>query len=690
MLTAPRIAQWFVKHRPLSTKGLPVGTVTFLFTDIEGSTRLWEEYPEVMRTALARHDTLLRDVILRHRGRIFKTAGDSFCAAFSGAPEAVATAFVAQQALHAERWPEPVQLRVRMALHSGSAELRNNDYFGPTLNRVARLLAIAHGGQTLLSERAQELCRDRMPDGTTLMPLGEHGLKDISRREGVFQLCHASLPWEFPPLRTLLGPIDVETPSIAVLPFVNMSQDPENEYFADGLSEELLNVLAKIQGFRVASRTSAFSFKGKDIDIPKVGTTLNVANVLEGSVRKAGKRVRITAQLIQVATDSHLWSQNYDRELDDIFAVQDDIAQQVVKELRRELLHENPEETATADVEAEVQAASKGRSENAEAYRFYLQGQFFRDHFTREGAAKAVECYEQALKLDPEYALAWAGLSRACCDQAGQMWAPRAEAYARARMAAQRAIELEPDLAEGHTAMAWVQNQSDWDWKGADASFCRALELAPGSTLAMNGAATLAGNLGRLDEAVDLFRLAVELDPLNVAMNRNVGLYGLAAGSLEIAEAALLQTLQLSPQSGLTHCWLALVRADQGRFDDALAELQREVNDVFRRVGIAAIQHAAGNIAESDAVLAELIEKDGEDSPYQIAEVYGYRKDADRAFDWLERTYAQRDPGLTYMKMDPFLRNLHDDPRWQPFLEKMGLADPDVPAKQTAPTMTPG
>jgi adenylate cyclase len=677
-MIAPRIAQWFVKNRAQSARPLPlpVGTVTFLFTDIEGSTRLWEEQTEIMRTALTRHDALLGEIIVKGGGRIFKTAGDSFCAAFSGAPEAVAAAVAAQQALHAERWPEPVHLRVRMALHSGSAELRNNDYFGPTLNRVARLLAIAHGGQTLLSERARELCHDTMPAGVTLMPLGEHGLKDITRREGVFQLCHPALPLAFPPLRTLLGPIDVDTPSIAVLPFVNMSQDPENEYFADGLSEELLNVLAKIQGFRVASRTSAFSFKGKDINIQSVGTTLNVANVLEGSVRKSGKRVRITTQLIQVASDSHLWSQNYDRELDDIFAVQDDIAQQVVKELRRELLHENPEETATADVKAEVQAASKGRSENAEAYRFYLQGQFFRDHFTREGAAKAIECYEKALKLDPEYALAWAGLSRACCDQAGQMWAPRAEGYARARMAAQRAIELESDLAEGHTALAWVQNQSDWDWKGADASFRRALELAPGSTLAMNGAATLAGNLGRLDEAVALFQQAVELDPLNVAMNRNVGLYGLAAGALEVAEAALHNTLQLSPQSGLTHCWLALVRADQGRFDDALAELQREVNEIFRRVGIAAIQHASGNIAESDAVLAELIEKDGEDCPYQVAEVYGYRNDKEHAFEWLERTYAQRDPGITYMKMDPFLRNLHDDPRWQPFLEKMGLADP--------------
>ena len=320
-----------------------------------------------------------------------------------------------------------------------------------------------------------------------------------------------------------------------------------------------MNVLAKIRGLRVASRTSAFSFKGKDVDIPTAAQNLNVANILEGSVRTAGKRVRITAQLIEAATDSHLWSNTYDRELDDIFAVQDDIAQSVVKELRHTLLGEQTQAATSAQVKAEVIAAAKGRSENAEAYRFYLQGQFFRDHFTREGAAKAVECYEQALKLDPEYALAWAGLSRACVDQAGQNWTPRGVGFPRARMAAERAIELEPNLAEGYTALGWVQNQADWDWKGAEASFGRALELAPGSTLAMNGAATLAGNLGRLDEAVALFRRAVQPTCSNVALNRNVGLYGLAAGAAGGGGGGAAQDVAVEP-AGRAHQLLARPR----------------------------------------------------------------------------------------------------------------------------------
>ena len=207
--------------------------------------------------------------------------------------------------------------------------------------------------------------------------------------------------------------MDKETPSIAVLPFVNMSKDEDNEYFADGLAEELLTVLTKIRGLRVASRTSAFSFKGKDVDIPTVAQKLNVANILEGSVRKSGKRVRITAQLIQVATDSHLWSESYDRELDDIFAVQDDIAQSVVKELRSALLgeHLGPQANAEAKAEAkaEVQAATTGRADNPEAHRLYLQGRFFLERMTQADVARSVELFEQAIALDPEFALAMDG-----------------------------------------------------------------------------------------------------------------------------------------------------------------------------------------------------------------------------------------------------------------------------------------
>ena len=459
-----------------------------------------------------------------------------------------------------------------------------------------------------------------------------------------------------------------------MLPFVNMSRDEENEYFADGLSEELLNVLSKIKGLRVAARTSSFKFKGADVEIPVAAQKLGVAHVLEGSVRKAGKRVRITAQLVKASSDSHLWSETYNRELDDIFAVQDDIAQSVVQELRQRLLGASADASANAaKVIADVQAASKGRSDNPEAFRLYLQGQFFRSHLTRDSLANAIECYEHALALDPDYALAWAGLSRVASDQAGQNWVPRDDGYEKARNAALKAIAFEPTLAEGHTALGWVLWAHDWNWTEAQASFNRALELAPGSTLAINAAATLVGNLGNLDEAIGLFRRAVQLDPLNVSFNRNLGLYSLAAGLLDEAETALNRTLQISPQGGMTHCWRSLLRIAQGRLDEALADAKNESSEIFRLVATAVVQFALNDRVASDAALTELIETQGADSPYQVAEVFAARDDADKAFEWLDRTYLDRDPGLSYMKMDPFLRPLRDDPRWRLLLDRMQM-----------------
>ena len=327
---------------------LPTGTVTLLFTDIEGSTRLWEAHAAAMRAALARHDALLRQCIDDHDGHVFKTGGDAFCAAFHTASDAMAAALEAQRALHREPWPEGAKLRVRMALHSGAVEAARRRLFrraaqprrAAARGRSRRPDASFRGDARSLprppaAARERQGARRARPQGPRAAGIGVPGLPSGPAAE------LSAAPLASRAARSK------DTPSIAVLPFVNMSRDEENEYFADGLSEELLNVLAKIRGLRVASRTSAFSFKGKDVDIPTVAQKLNVATVLEGSVRKSGKRVRITAQLIEVASDSHLWSETYDRELDDIFAVQDDIAQSVVKELRTALLGEPAATAAT-------------------------------------------------------------------------------------------------------------------------------------------------------------------------------------------------------------------------------------------------------------------------------------------------------------------------------------------------------
>ena len=653
---------------------LPTGTVSLLFTDVEGSTRLWETHAMAMRAALARHDALLRHCIDDHDGHVFKTGGDAFCAAFHTASDALAAALEAQRALQREPWPEAARLRVRMAVHTGAVELRDGDYFGAPLNRAARLLATAHGGQTLLSESSHDLCRDHLPPLASVKALGAHGLKDLGRVELVFQVCHPDLPQSFPPLRSQIAPPDKEIPSIAVLPFVNMSRDQENEYFADGLSEELLNVLAKIRGLRVASRTSAFSFKGKDVDIPTIAQKLNVATVLEGSVRKSGNRVRITAQLIEVATDSHLWSETYDRELDDIFAVQDDIAQSVVKELRAALMGApSAVATSTAAV-ADVEKAAVGRGHSPEAFALYLQGKFFGERTTQADTDKAIALFQQALAIDPNFASAWAGLSHIHQVQAGYGFAPIDKGFERAREAAQHALRLAPDLPQAHIELGRIAESHDWDWAAADAYYRRALELAPGDANALRAAAALARILGQVDKARDLIGRAIALDPLSAATHRQAAMIYLMSDQMDDAATSFKLALDISPNAGLHHAFLAIVRLGQGHVDEALALAGQEAHDVFRNLAFAMIQHKLGNAAASDAALKELIDGFAWAAAFQIAEAYAYRGEVDKGFEWLETAYAQRDGGVVYTAVDGLLRSLHDDARWQPFVRKLGLA----------------
>lgn len=660
-------------HPVPSATPLPFGTVTFLFTDIVGSTTLWEVEREAMRVSLARHDALVRRCIVQHGGYVVKTMGDGFHAAFADALDAIEAAISCQKAIHAEPWSEAVTIRVRMALHTGAAELRDGDYFGPTVNRAARLAALGHGGQTLLSEVTRDLCRDRAPSEVTFKLLGEHKLKGIERREAVYEVCHPGLPQAFPPLQTLLAPLDDSTPSIAVLPFTDLSPGKDHEYFADGLAEELLNVLSRIHGVRVASRTSAFSFKGTKLDLPAVARKLNVATILEGSVRMAGKRIRVGAHLIQTTTDSHLWSQSYDRELDDIFAVQDEIAQAVVAELRTTLLGGRQDASATAQVKAEVQAAVTDRGKDAEAYQLYLQGRFSVDRFTPGDTAAGIEHYRQAVALDPEFALAWAWLARAYADQAAYAWAPAAQSFERARDAAERSLQLNPDLAEGHAVLGLCRLANDRNWRGAEASFRRALELAPGNALVLRHAAMMAACLGRDDEAIPLLRRAVTLDPLSVPAQRLLGQRCLFAGLLADSEAALDKVRELNPRGGFTHYWLGMNHLAHGRRDEALSAFKREANDVFRLLGLAVGEHALGRRPAADAVLIELIDKHAGSAAFQIAGACAWLGDADQAFHWLDQANRQHDPGLVEVKAEILLRNIHGDPRWRAFLATMGL-----------------
>ena len=386
--------------------------------------------------------------------------------------------------------------------------------------------------------------------------------------------------------------------SIAVLPFADMSAGKDQEYFADGLSEELLNLLAKLPELRVIGRTSSFQFKGRNEDLRVIGEKLNVAHILEGSVRKSGKKVRISAQLIRAVDGSHLWSETYDRTLDDIFVVQDDIAGEVVKALKLTLL-------GTTSV-------TRSRPVDPEAYNLALQGRFFLDRRGKEDLERSVDYFQRSLERDPGYAPAWAGLSQAYAYQADNGYVPAADGYRRAREAAEKALVLDPQLADAHLAMGLVHSSYDWDWEAADASFRRALELESGNAKALRYAGSQARTLGHWSEAIELTNKAIERDPLLPTAYNTLGLALLAVNRDTEAEAAFRKALELDPDGPNQHLRLGTALLLQGKADAALQEMQQETDESWRLCGLSLAFHALGRHSESDAALAALKSKHAE------------------------------------------------------------------------------
>ena len=463
--------------------------------------------------------------------------------------------------------------------------------------------------------------------------------------------------------------------SIAVLPFVNRSRSEDDEYFSDGLADEIRNMLAKIRGLRVAARTSSFRFKGGKEDLATIGQKLNVAALLEGTVRKSGNNVRISVHLLKVSDGYHLWAETYDRTLDDIFAVQDDIAQSVVRELREKLLGEKVDSKAGGEVRAEVALAAKGRGTNPEAHRLCLQAQYFAARGSREDMLKASGYLERALELDSAYALAWARLGRSHMRAADMGWVEAEVGHKRGRELVEHALSLEPDLAEGHASLGWTRMVMDWDWSGAEASFRRAQELMPGNTVVLSYASAMASNRGRLEEAIEIAHRGVDQDPLSSLSYITLGLMLYRAGSFADAEKAFRVGIELSPQRANIRAYLAFVLLAQRRADEALAVALEEPEGCFRLEALAVIHHVAGRQKEADTALRELIETMADTAAYQIASVYAVRHEPDSAFEWFERAYRLRDTGLAEMKSNPRLRSLHGDPRWPEFLEKVGLRE---------------
>ena len=443
--------------------------------------------------------------------------------------------------------------------------------------------------------------------------------------------------------------------SIAVLPFTDMSPNKDQEYFSDGLTEELLNLLAKVPELRVAARTSCFSFKGQALDITEISQRLRVAHVLEGSVRRSGDRVRISAQLIHAQEGYQVWSHSYDRQLDNIFSIQEEIAAAVVAQLKIKILGASPTIQHT----------------DPEAYALYLQARHIAHQVTADAYEKAIGLYRQALEIAPDYAAAWTGLARVYGNQVEKGLRDDEEGHALALGAVTRALDLDPGSAEAYAELAWIAMYLDGNLEEAANYFERALELAPADPEILFDSATLIQGLGRMDEAIALKEYSVARDPVNPRRHYNLGNAYLFGRRYQSAVSSYRLALALSPEllGAQYHIGRALLL--MGEPAAALAEIEAESFDAWRMVGLPAVYHALGRYEESEKSLAQLIEKYERDAAFNIAYIQAFRGETDLAFEWLDKAVTYGDPGLSEIAVTPEFESLRDDPRWLPFLEKL-------------------
>ncbi len=692
-----------------------------MFTDMVGYSALSQRDDRLALELLEEHRQLLREIFPRFHGTEIKTIGDAFLVEFGSALEAAQCAIEIQRTLAKRNHDVTLDRRIelKIGIHIGDVVHRDGDVYGDGVNIASRIEALAGAGGICVSMDVERQIRNALE--ARFEKFGSADLKNIKLPMDLFRIV---LPWEkgaeFPAKRTskkspLLVPAvflvilallagwwwmqrsnknqlsvaahalpaaPTNTPdqkSVAVLPFVNLSDDKGSEYFSDGVSEELLTVLQKIPGMHVAARTSAFSFKGKNATAQEIGEKLGVAYLVEGSVRKSGEAVRIAARLTRAGTGEELWSENFTRNLKDVFAVQTELAETIVAQVRDQLTGGATGSADKQKIQAEVQAAEKGGTKNVEAHQLYLQGRFYENRHSEKSAREALAAYQHATELDPGFALAWAGVAgtnvwlAAFATEGGQK---TFDAHlSSARDAVTRALSIEPNLPEALLARGSIETNFDFNWNGAAQTLSKALALAPADPNIVTAAGNLEIARGDIDRAIELYRKAVDLDPVNPQARAFLAFNLAATKRFAEARAEFPRVVELNPAAPWAHAGLGLSYLLENKFEEAATAAQADAGDWARLLIVSCARWGQKRVKESEAALDELIKNDAETAAYQIAEVHAYRGDKDKAFEWLERARRQRDPGLAGLRKDPLLTNLRDDPRWNAFLRTMGLAD---------------
>lgn len=457
------------------------------------------------------------------------------------------------------------------------------------------------------------------------------------------------------------------TPSIAVLPFTNLSADKEQEYFCDGMAEEIINALTHVESLRVVARTSAFSFRGKEVDIREIGRKLNVGTLLEGSVQKAGNRLRISAQLINVADGYHLWSEKYDRNMEDVFAIQDEISLAIVDKLKVKLLG------------AEKAKLIKRYTGDPEAYNFYLKGRYFYNKRTEEDMKRSIEYFERALEKDPKFALPYAGLAETYATFGFYHWWPYEEARSKAKEFALKGLEVDDSVGETHGAYANYILWYEWQWAEAEKEYKKAIQLSPSDVEARHMYAHLLESSGRFDEAIAEMGKALELEPLSTNLNHCMAQIHFFAGNYDEAIDLLQKTIEMDPGFPLQYFWLGRVYLQKGELQKALEMFERGAD--FPTIGTMVLgglglaYAVAGRRDEAQGMLEQInnLSKERYVEPYYIAYIYMGLGNTEKVFDLFEQGFEEGDMHLFYLPIDPIFDELHEDPRFKALMKKMGL-----------------
>ena len=634
-----------------------------MFSDMSGYTALMQQNEQFAKEKRRRVKEVLEMAVKNYHGKILQNYGDGSLCMFSSAIEAVHCAVQIQQKLQADP-----KVDLRIGIHTGDISIEEETIYGDGVNVASRIESLAVPGSIFISERVFDEINNQ--ETLTAREMGYFELKNVTKPVRIFAVDNKGLV--VPTRDELRGKTKLPTNRLAVLPFVNMSADPENEYFSDGITEELLNAFTKVDGLQVISRTSAFSFKGKLTDIREIGIQLNVDRILEGSVRKAGNRVRISAQLINAADGYHIWSETYDRDLTDIFEVQAELSGIIANKLRENL--------GTGEHDEKL---IKVPTQNLEAYTLFLKGLHLQNNVTPADAKKAIECFEQAIALEPEYALAYAmaATGYAFLGATGQM--NPAEAFRMVHQYSDKAIQLDIDLAAGYAAKGSAYLLYDWEWQQAYELLTKAVELNPAMTFTHQLLSLYFLSTGQYQEAVAIMEKALHVDPLSPIVHQYLADAYLSAGQSDDALRQAEKLLELYPTMRVAielRGWCIGVKGDWKKAAGIFHEVHLLVKHPLK--GLAPLGYAYGKLGESAKALECIhkieqrqVEEPGIVVDVDLAMIWWSLGNKDAAFHYLFQCIEKRMGAVAVILAHPMFAEVLDDPRSQTLKEKLNLVE---------------